>query len=144
MKTPESIRLSLQIGEWVTCLDFSDANCHIPMRVQGVPQIPLSESDLPVHSPTFWPIHIQIHQYLDNFLTKAKDKQTCNQDSVSPHSPLGDRLGNQPLEIRTSSSIGLQFRRVLIQLRKRIGQIHPRKVGGSQDKKSCRLNQIAQ
>ena len=31
METPETIRLSLQRGEWVTSLDFSDAYFHIPI-----------------------------------------------------------------------------------------------------------------
>ena len=31
METPETIRLSLQQGEWVTLLDFSDAYFHIPI-----------------------------------------------------------------------------------------------------------------
>ena len=31
METPETIRLSLQQGEWVTSLDFSDAYFHIPI-----------------------------------------------------------------------------------------------------------------
>ena len=31
METPETIRLSLQKGEWVTSLDFSDAYFHIPI-----------------------------------------------------------------------------------------------------------------
>ena len=32
METPETIRLSLQKGEWVTSLDFSDAYFHIPIN----------------------------------------------------------------------------------------------------------------
>ena len=32
METPETIRLSLQKGEWVTSLDFSDAYFHIPIK----------------------------------------------------------------------------------------------------------------
>ena len=32
METPESIRLSLQQGEWVTSLDFSYAYFHIPIN----------------------------------------------------------------------------------------------------------------
>ena len=31
METPETIRLSLQKGEWVTSLDFSDAYFHVPI-----------------------------------------------------------------------------------------------------------------
>ena len=32
METPETIRVSLQTGEWVTSLDFSDAYFHIPIH----------------------------------------------------------------------------------------------------------------
>ena len=32
MKTPETIRISLQQGEWVSLLDFSDAYFHIPIH----------------------------------------------------------------------------------------------------------------
>ena len=32
METPETIRISLQPGEWVTSLDFSDAYFHIPIH----------------------------------------------------------------------------------------------------------------
>ena len=32
METPETVRLSLQKGEWVTLLDFSDAYFHIPIN----------------------------------------------------------------------------------------------------------------
>ena len=32
METPETIRVSLQIGEWVTSMDFSDAYFHIPIN----------------------------------------------------------------------------------------------------------------
>ena len=32
METPETIRISLQQGEWVTSLDFSDACFHIPVH----------------------------------------------------------------------------------------------------------------
>ena len=35
METPETIRISLQQGEWVTSLDFSDAYFHIPVHMQS-------------------------------------------------------------------------------------------------------------
>ena len=35
METPETIRTSLQQGEWVTSLDFSDAYFHIPIHVNS-------------------------------------------------------------------------------------------------------------
>ena len=32
METPETIRTSLQQGEWVTSIDFKDAYFHIPIQ----------------------------------------------------------------------------------------------------------------
>ena len=34
-KTPETIRTSLQAGEWVTSIDFQDAYFHIPIHSQS-------------------------------------------------------------------------------------------------------------
>ena len=88
IETQETIRLSLQTGEWVTCLDFSDTYFHIHINQN-------SQKYLGLHwqNHTFWftalpcglsiaPMeftivvkevklmaqarHIQIHQYLDN------------------------------------------------------------------------------
>ena len=35
METPETIRISLQTGEWVTSIDFKDAYFHIPIHSQS-------------------------------------------------------------------------------------------------------------
>ena len=35
METPEAIQISLQQGEWVTSLDFSDAYFHIPVHTRS-------------------------------------------------------------------------------------------------------------
>ena len=35
METPETIRTSLQTGEWVTSIDFKDAYFHIPIHSQS-------------------------------------------------------------------------------------------------------------
>ena len=32
METPESVRASLQTGEWVMSIDFKDASFHIPIN----------------------------------------------------------------------------------------------------------------
>ena len=56
METPETIRLSLQKGEWVTSLDFSDAyfpHSHSP-DVQKVPKVSPKQGQLPVHIPSLW------------------------------------------------------------------------------------------
>ena len=50
METPETIRTSLQQGEWVTSIDLKDAYFHIPIQEQ-------SRSDIPIQSSAFWSIH---------------------------------------------------------------------------------------
>ena len=35
LETPETIRTSLQVGEWVTSIDFKDAYFHIPIHSQS-------------------------------------------------------------------------------------------------------------
>ena len=35
METPETIRTSLQQGEWLTSIDFKDAYFHIPIQEQS-------------------------------------------------------------------------------------------------------------
>ena len=51
IETPETIRLSLQTGEWVALLYFSDAYSHIPTKLS---EIPFSRPILLVISPLFW------------------------------------------------------------------------------------------
>ena len=57
METPETIRLSLQQGEWVTSLDFSDAYFHIPInpRSRKYLRFHLNSSQLPVHGSAVRP-----------------------------------------------------------------------------------------
>ena len=99
METPETIRLSLQKGEWVTSLDFSDAYFHIPINPRSRKYLRFH-----LHSQTFQfralpfglataPLEftkvvkevklmaqsrgIRIHQYLDNWLLRAPCRETC-------------------------------------------------------------------
>ena len=99
METPETIRLSLQQGEWVTLLDFSDAYFHIPISQRsrkylrfhlnsqtyqftalpfGLSTAPLEftkvvkEVKLMAQSQG-----IRIHQYLDDWLVRAPCQETC-------------------------------------------------------------------
>ena len=99
METPETIRTSLQVGEWVTSIDFKEAYFHIPQSVQEVHALSPPGSVLPVLSPSLWPVHsshgvhsggqrgqlvafqkgIRIHQYLDDWLVRASNHHTCLQ-----------------------------------------------------------------
>ena len=99
METPKTIRTSLQQGEWVTSVDFKDAYFHIPIQeqsrkylrfhVQGrtyqFKALPFGLSTAPMEFTVLakevklMAIHkgIRIHQYLDDWLVRARSHQTC-------------------------------------------------------------------
>ena len=101
METPETIRTSLQRGEWVTSVDFKDAYFHIPIQeqsrkylrfhVQGqtyqFKALPFGLSTAPLEFTVIakevklMAGHrgIRIHQYLDDWLVRAKSCSTCLQ-----------------------------------------------------------------
>ena len=105
METPETIRLSLQQGEWVTSPDFSDAYFHIPVHNRsreffrfhfqnqtyqfrafpfGLSTAPMEftgvvkEVKLMAQSRG-----IRIHQYLDDWLIRAPTRESCHQGTQS-------------------------------------------------------------
>ena len=99
METPETIRSSLQQGEWVTSIDFQDAYFHIPIQeqsrkylrfhVQGrtyqFKALPFGLSTAPLEFTVvakevkLMATHkgIRIHQYLDDWLVRSKSRKTC-------------------------------------------------------------------
>ena len=99
METPETIRLSLQRGEWVTSLDFSDAYFHIPISQRsrkylrfflgkkayqftalpfGLATAPLEFTKVVKEVKLMAQARgIRIHQYLDDWLVRAPDQETC-------------------------------------------------------------------
>ena len=101
METPETIRTSLQQGEWVTSVDFKDAYFHIPIQeqsrkylrfhVQGRPYqfkaLPFGlctaamEFTVLAKEVKLMAIHrgIRIHQYLDDWLVRARSQHICLQ-----------------------------------------------------------------
>ena len=101
METPETIRSSLQQGEWVTSVDFKDAYFHIPIQeqyrkylrfhIQGrnyqFKALPFGLSTAPMEFTVvakevkLMATHkgIRIHQYLDDWLVRARSHQTCIQ-----------------------------------------------------------------
>ena len=101
METPEMIRFSLQKGEWVTSLDFSDAYFHIPIAQRSrkflrfhLNKVSFQFTSLPFGLATA-PLEftkvvkevkliaqargIRIHQYLDDWLLRAPSQATCLQ-----------------------------------------------------------------
>ena len=101
METLETIRTSLQKGEWVTSIDFKDAYFHIPIQersrkylgfyIQGqtyqFKALPFGLSTAPMEftiiakEVKLMAIHkgIRIHQYLDDWLVRATSHQACLQ-----------------------------------------------------------------
>ena len=99
METPETIRTSLQGGEWVTSIDFKDAYFHIPIQeqsrkylrfhVQGqtyqFKALPFGLSTAPLEFTVIAKEvklmatcqGIRIHQYLDDWLVRAGSHQLC-------------------------------------------------------------------
>ena len=99
METPETIRTSLQRGEWVTSVDFKDAYFHIPIQeqsrkclrfhVQGrtykFRALPFGLSTAPMEFTVLakevklMAIYkgVRIHQYLDDWLVRARSHQAC-------------------------------------------------------------------
>ena len=100
-ETPETIRTSLQQGEWVTSVDFKDDYFHIPIQeqsrkylrfhVQGqtyqFKALPFGLSTAPLEFTVvakevkLMVMHkgIRIHQYLDDCLVRARSHQVCLQ-----------------------------------------------------------------
>ena len=98
METLETIRTSLQQGEWVTSILFKDAYFHIP-AVQEISEISCPGSDIPIQSSAFRSVHsslgvhcnnkevklmaihkdIGIHQKLDDWLVRARPHQVSFQ-----------------------------------------------------------------
>ena len=101
METPETIRTSLQQGEWVTSIDFKDAYFHIPVQeqskkylrfhVQGqtyqFKALPFGLSTAPMEFTVVvkevklmaTQKGIRIHQYLDDWLVRAPSYRLCLQ-----------------------------------------------------------------
>ena len=99
METSQSIRTSLQMGEWVTSKDFRDSSFHIPINPQSwvrlhfylqgqsyqFKALPFGLSTAPMKFTMAVEEDkliaqnkgIRIHQYLDNWSVRAPFNQTC-------------------------------------------------------------------
>ena len=103
METPETIRTFLQVGEWITSIDFKDAYFHIPIHsqsrkymrfhIQGqsyqFKALPFGLSTAPMEFTVVakevklmaLQRGIRTHQYLDDWLVRATSHQTCLQNT---------------------------------------------------------------
>ena len=137
METPETIRTSLQQGEWVTSVDFKDAYFHIPIQeqsrkylrfhVQGrtyqFKALPFGLSTAPMEFTVLakevklMAIHkgIRIHQYLDDWLVRARSHRICLQHTqalVNMCQDLGWLVNTEKLELEPKqvfNFVGYQF-----------------------------------
>ena len=137
METLETIRTSLQQGEWVTSIDFKDAYFHIPIQEQsrkylrfhvqgwtyqfkalpsGLSTAPL-EFTVVAKEVKLMAIHkgIRIHQYLDDWLVRARSRQAClqhTQDLVRLCQSLGWLVNLEKSELEPKQVfdfVGYQF-----------------------------------
>ena len=145
METPETIRTSLLQGEWVTSVDFKDAYFHIPIQeqsrkyltfhVQGQTYqfraLPFGLSTAPMEFTVvakevrLMAIHkdIRIHQYLDDWLVRARSLQTYRRHTqmlVKMCQDLGWLVNLE--KIRAGTQASLQLRRLPVRPQVRQGQ----------------------
>ena len=126
----ETIRTSLQQGEWVTSIDFKDTHFHIPIQeqsrkclkfhIQGrayqFKTLPFGWSTAPLEfTVKLMAIHkdLRIHQYLDDWLVRARSHQAClqhTQELVNNVSATG--LAGELREIRAGAQTRLRFCRL--------------------------------
>ena len=137
METPETIRTSLQVGEWVTTIDFKDAYFHIPIHSQSrkymrfhlqgrsyqFKALPFGLSTAPMEFTVVakevklmaLQKGIRIHQYLDDWLVRASTLHTCLQHTqtlVTLCQELGWLVNKEKSELapkQVFNFVGYQF-----------------------------------
>ena len=167
METPETIRTSLQTGEWVTSIDFKDAYFHVPINsqsrkymrfhIQGktyqFKALPFDLSTAPMEFTVIakevkWLAMrqgIRIHQYLDDWLVRARSLQVCRQQTqslVTLYKDLGWLVNQEKSELEPKqifNFVGYQFDL------KGQGQTHPRTLAEStgQDTGDINLSSVS-
>ena len=137
METPETIRTSLQAGEWVTSIDFKDAYFHIPIHSQSrkymrfhlqgrsyqFKALPFGLSTAPMEFTVVakevklmaLQKGIRTHQYLDDWLVRASTHDTCLQHTqtlVTLCQELGWLVNKEKSELvpkQVFNFVGYQF-----------------------------------
>ena len=137
METPETIRTSLQAGEWVTSIDFKDAYFYIPIHSQSrkymrfhlqgrsyqFKALPFGQSTAPMEFTVVakevklmaLQKGIRTHQYLDDWLVRASTHNICLQHTqtlVTLCQELGWLVNKEKSELapkQVFNFIGYQF-----------------------------------
>ena len=156
METPETIRTSLQQGEWVTSIDFKDAYFHTPIQeqsriylrfhIQGrtyqFKALPFGLSTAPMEFTVIakevkimaTQKGMRIHQYLDDWLVRARSHQVCLQHTrvlVQMCQQLGWVVNLEKSELEPKQI----FNFVGYQFDLRVGRAGPHRTGGKSFKR---------
>ena len=141
METPETIRTSLQQGEWVTSVDFKDAYFHIPIQEQSREYLRFH-----VQGRTYqfsWSVHSahgvhcigkggETDGYTQGYKNPPVPRRLVGQSQIPPNlSPPhpdpgqdvpGSRLAGESRKIRAGASTSVQLRRLPVRPQVRPGQ----------------------
>ena len=154
METPETIRTSIQAGEWVTSIDFKDAYFHVPIHKQ-------SRKYFRFHvqgnsSPTLWSINSPLGVHCRNQRGQADGPTEGYKDAPVPRRLVGPgqippklsptysnpsnlvpetRLAGKYGKVRTGTQADFRLCRLPVRPERGQGQAHPRQVANfdSQD-----------
>ena len=148
MEIPETIRTSLQAGEWITSIGFKDTCFHITIHSQSrkymrfhlqsqsyqFEALPFGLSTAPMEfTVVVKDVKLlalrkgtRIHQYLEDWLVRARSHQTCLQHTQTLVALSGIGLASEQKHIRTGSKTGFQLRRLPVRSDGGQGQTHPR------------------
>ena len=148
METPETIRTSLQQGEWVTSVDFKDAYFHIPIQEQSRKYLRfhVQGPDLPIQGIAFWPVHSthgvhcvskggETDGHTQGYKNPPVPRRLVGESQIptnlSPTYPNPNqnvprtRLAGEFREIRAGTQTGLRLCRLPVRSQVRPGQIDP-------------------
>ena len=150
METPESIRTSLQIGEWVMSIDFKDAYFHIPINSQCRNYLHFYVQDqsyqfkslpfgLSTVSMEFKMVvkevklmvqnkGISIHQYQDDWLVRATSHKMCLHHTLTLVA-LCQELGWKENKVGTGTQTDVRFHRLAVWPQTGQSPANPRTLG---------------
>ena len=152
METPETIRISLQAGEWATSVDFQDAYFHTHKQPVQEAAFSHPRQNLPVQSTTLWPVHSSHGVHCDSqrgqMASNGKgykdppDSSNSSSSNTNPSSPLlRIGLASERGKIRAGTQTNFQFRRLPVRLERGQGQTHHRMLADPTSQDTADLNQ---
>ena len=149
METPETIRTSLQQGEWVTSINFKDAYFHIPIQEQSRKCLRCPRSDIPIQSTALWSVHSTLGVHCDSqrgetdghtqgYKNPPVPRRLVGESHIPPGlSPAYSKISRNMSKIRLAgefgqvgagSKTGLRFCRIPVRSPSRSGPTDPRPV----------------